>query len=221
VIENASHEDYYFAPTWSPDGQYIYYGHYIQPVPTVVGPAGLVLERIAYPNGQPQLLISNGLVTHLTPDNSAMVYIWSDPNTYLNNLYAANPDGSNPTSILPADTMWAIDSFAISPDSQYVVFSADSSGPLAAVEPWYYGLLGIQVAEAHSIPEDLWRVPLAGGAVERLTNLGASGPAVSYSPDGQYIAFAGVYGLSVLGASGGSVTHLSDAPLFGSLQWLP
>ena len=120
-----------------------------------------------------------GRLPHLSPDGSKLVYISVDPNSYLNNLYAANADGTGAFSLIGPNVLWATDAIAISPDGQTVMFSADSNGPTQSSAPWYYAWLGIQVAQAHTIPEDLYSVPITGGQPKRLTNLGITGPSMA------------------------------------------
>ena len=55
----------------------------------------------------------------------------------------------------------------------------NSNGPTQSSAPWYYAWLGIQVAQAHTIPEDLYSVPITGGQPKRLTNLGITGPSMA------------------------------------------
>lgn len=215
-----SHE-FFFTPRWSADGAYIYYGHYIESSPNTTATPGFFLERRAYPGGQAATITQNAFVPYLARDGSKMAYITVDPQSYLNNLYVAGIDGSNPASLLTPGALWAIDSLTISPDGQYVVFSGDSNGPTTAMLPDLYRWMGIQVAQAHSIPEDLWRVPAAGGPVERLTSLGVVGLAVDYSPDGAHIAFIGSNGIYVINSDGSGLTSLVGEPKFGSIQWIP
>ena len=213
--------EFYFTPTWSPDGQFLYYGHYREPGPTVKGAVGFFLERMAYPGGQGQVVSEDAYVPRLSSDGGKLVYISVDPDSYLNSLVVANPDGTDPVSPLPAGTLWAIDSLAISPDGQTILVGADSNGPSAMTVPWYFALLGIKIAQAHNIAEDLWSLPITGGEPQRLTSLGITGLAFDLSPDGQQVLFMGDKGVYVMNADGTGLTQLMDQPMLGSIQWHP
>jgi len=221
MLQGDHSQEFYFTPVWSPDGEFIYYGHYIEGGPTYSGPTGFFMERMAYPSGQAQVLLQYGFVPHLTPDGSKLVYISVDPNSYLNNLFVASADGTNPVSLIGANVLWAIDAVAISPDSQTVIFGADSNGPAQSSVPWYYAWLGIRVAQAHSIPEDLYSVPITGGPPKRLTNLGITWPSVAFSPDGQHVLVIGSTGAFLMNPDGSGQTTLISQPMAGSVQWEP
>lgn len=220
LIASGHDHEFYFTPRWSTDGGSIFYGHYIEPGPTVTATPGFFLERRSVPGGDVSTVTQNAFIPYLAHDGSKMVYVTVDPQSYLNNLFVASADGSNATSLLKSGTLWAIDSLAISPDGQSVVFSGDSNGPTAGLPP-IYAWLGIRAAQAHSIPEDLWQVPIAGGPVKRLTSLGVTGLAVDYSPDGSHLVFIGSNGINILNADGSGQTQLIGDPTFGSIQWAP
>jgi Tol biopolymer transport system component len=221
LLQGDHSREFYFTPVWSPDGQYVYYGHYIEASPTATGPTGFFMERMAYPSGQGEVLLQYGFVPHLSPDGAKLVYISVDPNSYLNNLYAANADGTGAVSLIGPNLLWAIDAIAISPDGQTVIFSADSNGPTQSAVPWFYAWLGIHIAQAHSIPEDLYSVPMTGGQPTRLTNLGISGPSVAFSPDGQHVLVIGSTGAFIMSPDGSGQTTLINEPIGGSVQWEP
>jgi len=100
---------------------------------------------------------------------------------------------------------------ALSPDGQLVVLS---------VADWSI--------EKNKSTASLWLVPVAGGAVRRLTTVAANDSAPTWSPDGQRIAFISKRGedenasLYVLRMDGGEPEKILELP-FGvsSPQWLP
>jgi Tol biopolymer transport system component len=221
LISGEHSHEFFFTPRWSADGASIYYGHYVEAGPAVTATPGFFLERRAYPDGAASTVTQNAFVPYLAHDGSKLVYITVDPQSYLNNLYVAGTDGSNATSLLKPGTLWAIDSLTMSPDGQTVVFSGDSNGATAGVLPDFYAWLGIRVAQAHSIPEDLWQVSVAGGPVKRLTSLGVTTLQVDYSPDGSHLAFNGSNGIYVLNSDGSGLKQLDGEPKYGSIQWAP
>lgn len=218
LIAGQHPHEFFFTPHWSADGGSIFYGHFVEAGPDVTAAPGFFLERRALSAGESTTVTQNAFVPYLSRDGAKLAYITVDPQSYLNSLYVSGIDGANPTSLFKPGILWAIDSLAISPDGQTVVFSGDSNGPTAARSP-IYAWLGIRVAQAHSIPEDLWAVPITGGEAKRLTSQGITGLAVDYSPDGSHLVFIGSNGIYILNADGSGLTQLDGNPTFGSIQW--
>jgi Tol biopolymer transport system component len=147
-----------------------------------------------------------------------------DPAAGTNKIFLANADGRNAQEVTlsGAWTPDIIDAPIFSPDGQSILFSAPSP-PQTSAPRWVEKLLGIQVAEAHSIPSDWWSVPLTGGIVTRLTNIRATGLFASISPDKRYLASYSGSGLFVMNPDGTNLTLLiSDmGGIPGTLNWIP
>src|SRR6266508_461810 len=88
---------------------------------------------------------------------------------------------------------------------------------------WFEKLLGIQVAEAHTIPSDWWSVPLTGGVVTQLTHIQAAGLFASISPDERYIVSYSANGLFVMNPDGTGLTMLIPdmGGTIGTVDWIP
>ncbi|MCI0393506.1 MAG: hypothetical protein L0332_01300 [Chloroflexi bacterium] len=213
--------DAYFAPAWSADGHFLYYARSLT-IATDSGPTYRYdLERLAYPNGQPELILENAVWPDLSPDGSKLSYLSIDPVTYGSNLYLADAGGKNPTPALASGNFLAVDAHFFSPDGSMVIFSAVSDLPPPTGLSWFDRLLGVKVAAAHSLPSDWWRVPTAGGQPERLTHILDTGLYGDYSPDGQHIAFLATSGIYVMNPDGSGLTRVSNAIAFGGMQWIP
>ena len=128
-------------------------------------------------------------------------------------VMAAQASAADLRPITPQD-LWAMKRLgapALSPNGQVVVLS---------VTDWSI--------EKNKSTASLWLVPVAGGAVRRLTTVTANDSAPTWSPDGQRIAFISKRGedentsLYVLRMDGGEPEKILELP-FGvsSPQWLP
>jgi Tol biopolymer transport system component len=216
--------DQYVQAEWSPDGKYIYYVHYSyqnQPIDQHY-PLYEIL-RMAYPNGQSVKLVDRAFWPRLSPDSAHLSYVSMDPSNGTNQLFLANADGSNVQEVMRTGpwTPDIIDAPIFSPDGQSILFSAVS--PTQSYEPkWYEKLLGIRIAEAHTIPSDWWSVPLAGGAVMQLTHLQAAGLFASISPDKKYIISYSANGLFVMNPDGTGLTMLIPdmGGIIGTVDWI-
>jgi Tol biopolymer transport system component len=217
--------DQYIQAEWSPDGKYIYYVHnnnQNQPI----GQYYPIYEiyRMAYPNGQPEKIADQAFWPRLSEDGSRLVYISMDPTTGTNSIFMANADGSNAQRInITGD--WIpdiIDAPIFSPDGESIIFSALSPQQSSAPS-WFDKLMGVQIAEAHSIPSDWFSVPLAGGDATRLTNLRTISLYASIAPDKRYIASYSGNGLFVMKPDGTDLTMLIPdmGGVPGMVSWIP
>jgi Tol biopolymer transport system component len=147
-----------------------------------------------------------------------------DPNTGKNKIFVANADGSNAQEVIlsGAWTPDIIDAPIFSPDGQSILFSAPIP-PQGSAPSWIEKLFGVQVAKAHSIPSDWWSVPLTGGNITRITNIGATGLIASLSPDKRFIASYSGNGLFVMSPDGTNLTLLipDTGGIPGTVNWIP
>jgi Tol biopolymer transport system component len=220
LVEGSAKQEVYSYPAWSPDGKYLYYGHTLSAASASEGPQGPRIERIAYPDGQPEIVQTGASYPRLSADGRRLEYITFKPDLSGNEVFVADPDGSNPVRLVPQTDFTAIDSPIFSPDARYVIFSAVGL-PAASSTLDFYPWLGVQVAEAHNIPSDLWRVPVAGGQPERLTHVGCTGLFASFSPDGRYLAFMCDAGLFVMNPDGTNLGLLNAQGGIGTMEWIP
>ncbi len=210
------------APQWSLDGRYIYFNYY-----EVKGEgqteAHYSVGRQAFPDGEPEILVENAIWPRLSSDGSRLVYVTLVPGVEENGLFILNllDEGSVPLQIVLPEELPIVDAPLFSPDGEMIYFSAqspDAAPPLS----WLERLAGVQVARAHNVPSDWWRVPLAGGEPERLTEIFQSGLYGAFSPDGEHLAFISSAGLHVMPADGGEVLTVIEAPdFYGTLDWIP
>ncbi len=211
-------QEWFVTPTWSPDGKYIYYAHFVQRASLNV--SDYTIERMTYPGGQSEVVLENALWPRLSPDGSKLAYLSFDPANFNQMLKVAEADGTNPQLLIPADTFTVIDDHFFSPDGSIIVFSAPTE--FTAVGPsWLEQLLGVRTASAHSFPSDWWRISATGGEPERLTQISSIGLYGTFAPNGNHIAFIDLFGVYVMNPDGTEILQLLDLTAMGMLQWQP
>jgi dipeptidyl aminopeptidase/acylaminoacyl peptidase len=222
LLQNSPTTDYFFAPWWTPDGHHLYFQRYINPysgAATVVGPSGYFLARYAFPNGPIENLVPNVLMARISADGKRLFYVTIDLESTFSNIYLSDLDASNPKKLLPGGNDWVVDSLAVSPDGETVIYSsASSTTPIPTSSSWLNSLLGVSTAEAHNVISDLWTVKL-GEAPRQLTHLEDYAFWEDFSPDGQHIIFSCGSGVYVMRPDGSELT-LIIKPGIGSLQWV-
>jgi Tol biopolymer transport system component len=214
-----------FQPAWSPDGKWIYSAHLdTRPDSSGFFTPTYTVERRAFPNGLAETVAHNAYWPRVSDDGGRLVYVTYNPSRFTSQLYVADPDGRNPRSLGLPDALLA-DAPLVSPDGQWIYFSAANLGGPAAYS-WLVRLLGVGMAEAapdrHNIPSDWWRVPVNGGQPQRLTQLFDMGLYGAFSPDGRYLAFVTVTGIFVMDLTGDKlISLLSGTGTYGTLDWIP
>jgi Tol biopolymer transport system component len=212
---------------WSPDGKYIYFtqvNYHTPPEPGQINPI-FNISRLAYPDGQPEMIVEKAYWPRLSPDSSRLVYVYVDPFSFKNQLYVADSDGGNTHHVVVSGS-WnpdVKDAPILSPDGQSIIFSA--MVPLPSYRPnWIEKLIGIHLAKADgSIPSDWWSVPIIGGALKRLTHIQSLGLFASISPDHEHIASFSSDGIFVMEPDGSNLTQLlpNMAGIPGTVSWIP
>lgn len=216
LVERTEEGELFSFPTWSPDEQYVYYGHVTSDPDT--GNYGVRIERIAFPEGQPELIVEGAYWPRLSSDGQKLAYLAYGGGS--DGLVVANADGSNPMQPIPSGYFVTVDAPTFSSDGQTLAFSAVS---MSAMKPTSLlgSLLGVKVASAHSVPSDLYQIPVEGGTPSALTTIGALGLYPSYAPDDRYIAYLCSLGIYLMESNGANPQQLIPYATYGSLQWIP
>jgi Tol biopolymer transport system component len=225
VFTPPTDDDQYDQPDWSPDGKYLYFTHFNLQSTT----SGYDIMRLVYPDGKPELLVSNAYWPRVSTDGSQIAYVAissvfsaNGPNQ----LFLANADGTNPHPVPLSGSEWThniIDAPLFLPDGKNILFSAPVQKQSSAPS-WVDKITGVTVAHAHgTIPSDWWSVPLAGGKPVRLTHLYAPGLFADLSPDSKFIASYSSSGIVVMDLQGGSLTQIVSytGGIVGTLRWIP
>jgi Tol biopolymer transport system component len=208
----------YSTPAWSPDGRYLYYSHLVYSADDGYLPH-YTIERMAYPAGQPEVLVKDGLWPSLSPDGSKLAYLAYNLETQATTLAQADADGAHPVSMLASDAFPIVDAHFFTPDSQRIIFSAVGEQPASqgsGLRKW----LGVDTASAHNLPSDWWRVTVGGGQPERLTQMYRSGLYGAFAPEGSRIAFIDSTGVFVMNPDGSEIVQLLQISTWGMLAWV-
>jgi Tol biopolymer transport system component len=216
--------DQYTEPIWTADGKYIYYVHvnFGQLSGKQKLPAYEV-ERMAYPGGASEKLLSNAYWPRLSPDGNRMVYVSQNPNDGTNQLFTAGADGSNPKQVkLSGPVVFSIiDAPLFLPDGETILFSAPAPA-LSSAPDWMDWLLGVQPASAHNVISEWWSVPVTGGTPNQLTHIQAPGLYGSVSPDGQQVASFSANGIFVMHPDGSGLSMIVKdvGGIAGTVDWI-
>jgi len=217
----------YNTPTWSPDGRYFYYVHSTpiydanhQPERTQYR-----LERRAYPDGAPEVILENALWPRLSPDGSKLTYIPAFPGEDPAQLYVANADGTNSVPLIPDGTFESVDTPLFTPDGQTIFFNAVGAKPTPTSTPAQSALdrfFGSQIAFAHPNAADWWAVPVAGGPPRVITeyNFATANMQGDFSPDGRHFVFATFTNLHIMNPDGTGLLTIFDFEAIGTVDWI-
>jgi hypothetical protein len=206
----------FFNISWPLD-DVIYYAHFTPSIDD----AGVVLyasrvERAFLPGAEVEVLVKDAAWPRLSGDGQRLLYV-----TEPGELMLAAADGSSPELLLDTTTFSAVDAPLFSPDGDLVYFSAvdlESSASLSPLDR----LLGVKVAQAHSVPSDWWRMPAAAGSpLERLTAIDKIGLYGDFDAAGQQLFFVAADGVYAMAPSGEALRQLVLIPTTATIDWTP
>lgn len=222
VLPQADPQESYFNPVWTPDGKYVYYAHFV-PMKDATGQGNTfkyTIERIAYPDGQPEVIMPDAIWPKISPDGTKLLYLKFDTVQYTQVLYTADLDGQNPTPVLPNSDFPSVDAQFYSNDGKTIVFNAVGEGQAPALS-FFDRLMGVNIADAHNVPSDWWSITQGQDKPVRLTKLYDTGMYGDFSPDGNYIAFLAASGMYVMSPDGSLIKPLIQIKSLGTLEWVP
>jgi Tol biopolymer transport system component len=218
LIERTSEQEVFFNPTWSPDGQQLYYSH-VSPLDEEAFTFTTSLERFDLATGAVVAVAEDGIWPRLSPGGRSLAYVHIDRDSLAAELVLTDSDGNNPTVFIPRDRFVTLDTPFFSADGQWLYFSAVADQTSSAT--WWERLLGIEVAAAHNLPSRWWRLPVTGGLPEPVTEEARVGQYGVVSPDGRSIAFSSQSGVYLMQPDGSGLRRLLDLSAADSLSWTP
>jgi Tol biopolymer transport system component len=220
LLERVDPQESYFTPAFTSDGKYLYFAHFIP----IRDPSGntfkYTVERIVYPDGEPEVLVENAIWPRPSPDGTKLAFLKFDVENFVQELYLSDLDGQNGKPVLPPGEFPSVDAQFFSSDGTTLIFNATGQGQSPALA-WLDWLMGVQIAEAHNVPSDWWSITLGGSSPVRLTELYDTGMYGSFSPDGAHIGFISASGVYVMDPDGANVTPIVPIDALGTLEWVP
>ncbi len=218
LIERRAEQEVFFNPTWSPDGQQLYFSH-VMPLDEENFTYTTTLERLDVATGEIIMLAEDAIWPRLSPNGRTLAYIHIDRDSLAAELVLAASDGSNAIVVVPQDRFLTLDTPFFSADGQWLYFSAVSNQTSSA--KWWERLLGIEVAAAHNLPSLWWRLPVTGGVPEQLTTEAQVGQYGAVSPDGRLVAFSSRSGIYLMQPDGSNLRPVLTLSAADSLSWSP
>lgn len=222
LLERTEEVESYFTSFYGGDGRYVFYSWFFTD-PSVDYGFRYYINRLEVEGGEWETVVEDAFWQTLTRDGRYLAYVTLDPNAAADDpaeLRVLDLETGEEFAVLDPEAFPTVDAPFFSPDGRYLYFSAvsESTGSLS----WFDKLLGVQVASAHNVPSDWWRVDLQTKETTRITEILDLGMFGVFSPDGSRIAFISSTGLWVMNEDGSDLLQLIDSSSFyGNLEWTP
>jgi Tol biopolymer transport system component len=216
LITKEDPSEAFFNVSW-PLEDTIYYAHVVPSADeSGVVTYGSQIERIDVNSGESEILMADAAWPRLGYDNLNLAFVNNDQE-----LIISKADGSDPEELFDANRFSAIDAPLFSRDGDVICFSAVPPLPESARSIWDQ-LMGVKMAEAHSVPSDWWCLSLDGSEdMVQMTDLGAIGLYGDFSEDGTHIAFIASDGVYIMQPDGSDLRKIKEVNAFGTLDWVP
>lgn len=204
---------FYYNPIWSPDGRYLFT---VRIMPKEGAPQGVQVTLMRYELESQTLLpiAEDGIWPRVSPDGQRLVYIIVNPDTLERGLRVSDLAGEEMQELIPIGEYFDLDTPLFAADSSALYVAAAAQTPPTS-RRWWGG-----VAEAHAdhnVPTEWYRVPLAGGELEQLTEQQQIVIYGALAPGGQTIYYITTAGLFALPLSSQEPLYLSEAPTYRNL----
>ncbi len=209
-------------PAWLPDGSAILFD-VTQLKPPVGGGSVYQIDRVSADGAHRSVELPAAYAPSLSRDGRLLAYLRRDAAGESIHLRALQ--GGPDVVVVPAGVVQGIVALALSPDGTTILFAATAgpglqpgAGPCNPIG-WSGGLLSVPTALAHGLPQELWRVAADGSGLTRLTSYCLDQPAVSWAPDGGWLAVFGGTNLLLLRPDGTSPVLIWRDGGYGGVDW--
>ena len=209
---------FYQAPVWGLSGK-IYFMH----VATSGQERIRQIESITLSSGKVDVVFPEVGAFDVSPDEKWLSMVRNEGNGVL--LALIDLASGEAREIVPRGQFEVIAAPRFDPTSKTIAFSATRSGGAWApsdrtgIASRLWSLIGTPNAHAHGSPQDVWSVPVAGGATIQLAKIDADEPTVAWSPDGGSIAILSSEGLASFEIAGAVRKPILTPGGYGTVDW--
>jgi Tol biopolymer transport system component len=212
-------------PTWTPDGQAIYYAHDVPIIDDANRYTGdtLTIDKVEVTSGDSQTVVKDAILPAISR-SGAFVWVNYSVNDSSFQMNIGNLDGSEPRTLLTDKDFQAVWSPVLSADGKTIVFggSGRTSTKVGSIGGTIAAALNPLVpgrAEAHGLPWDPWIINADGTGLKKLASIGSDEMAMAWSPDEQEIVFSNLSSTYIMRADGGGLTRLLSRGDPGGISW--
>jgi Tol biopolymer transport system component len=207
---------FYQNPAWGPDGSI-----YILHTATNSNQRIRQIERIDPGTGDTSVVIQEPGQFDVSPDGQWLALAKTTEADM--SLLLVNLQSGAQTEIVPARAFQIISAPRFDPTSKTVLFSA--AGPASGIgqaEPAnpLARLFDVSTAYAHGLPQALWSVPVAGGAVSSVAKIQLDEPVGAWSPDGSRFMVLSSEALWEVAPGTTSPKQILTPGAYGSVDWM-
>ncbi len=210
------------APSWSPDGTALVFegvGLGANGKPTIIS------DWVAADGSGRRTVVENARFPTLSPDGREVAYVKSRPTG--DSLYARPLDGGPERQLLSETQFVAIIGPRYSPDGASIAFAGVADQPMLAPKRLGPMLLGSpsidpatgRVVAGHGMPADAYLVPSTGGDARLAALLSYDDLALTWSPDGAWLAVSGAIGLKLVRLADGAIQPVTENGSYGAIDW--
>jgi Tol biopolymer transport system component len=210
------------APSWSPDGAaLVFEGVGLD----ATGKPTIFSDWVAADGSGRRRIADDARFPAFSPDGREIAYVRNRATG--DGLYVRALDGGSERELVSETRFVAIVGPCYAPDGSSIAFAGVPDRPGLLPKLPGAGLAGTVVAnptEAHAVaghgmPADAYTVPTSGGDPRLAALLSYDDLALTWSPDGAWLAVSGALGLKLVRLADGAIQPVTENGSFGAIDW--